>query len=719
MKFIKILPLIIFFSTNISAQTWVLTTLKKSKTKFEGYTAPSNFTSYKVDINKIMDILESTKLETDINLSNSQSYLDVALPNEDIIQFQIVEYKMLDTELSKKYPNLRTYYGKSLDKKSKIRIDWTFFGFRAMITQENKTIIINPIYKNNPNYLASYYIEDDFGYSDEFICQAKDTIIEIEPTKEPIEGNCKFKTLRLAISTMAQYSNHIGAKGPEDEEMLLSEIISTINQVNAIMENDIGIRLILINNTTSLFYYDKDTHPFNGTETLLSQNKKNTNKVIGADNFDIGHLFKKPAGGVAILKGVCKNGKASGTSGRGKSRSYHFRVILHEMGHQMGAAHTQNNDCNRANGSSVEPGSGSTLMGYPGVCKPNIIGKPDLYYHGKSLQQIWSHMSTKYCSTIINESNTAPTVDAGDEYTIPISTPFVLTSTYDDIDGDSVTIAWEQYDSEVGIMPPKSTNLVGPVFRSFPPSTSPKRYFPKINKIIENDLTSNWQCLPSVGRTMKFRVSARDNAVGGCIASDNTKITFSEESGPFIVQTPISNDTIWEGNSTKSVIWDVANTNTGDVNCQNIDILLSTDGGYHFYDTLAINIQNDGEALITLPNINTTKARFMVKASNNIFFAISSFDFEITEIDTSITQTINIGTELRVYPNPCIDKLYFNFSRQVKNISSLQIVNILGQQIKTFPIKSDTRFIDISDLKPNMYFIKSKSGVTLAKFIKK
>ena len=81
--------------------------------------------------------------------------------------------------------------------------------------------------------------------------------------------------------------------------------------------------------------------------------------------------------------------------------------------------------------------------------------------------------------------------------------------------------------------------------------------------------------------------------------------------------------------STETITWNVANTDNA-VNCTNVDLLLSIDGGELFSTTLASNVPNDGSEAILVPNLPTTTARVMVIAANGTFFDISDNDFTIT-----------------------------------------------------------------------------------------
>jgi len=214
-------------------------------------------------------------------------------------------------------------------------------------------------------------------------------------------------------------------------------------------------------------------------------------------------------------------------------------------------------------------------------------------------------------------------------YTIPISTPFILNANASDSNGDNLTYTWEQLDTEITAYPLESTATGGPAFRSIPPIVTSKRYFPNQATIISGLLSNPWEVLPSVGRTMRFGVNVRDNRInGGQSASKETVVTFVAGSGPFKV-TSQSTDVIWGAGTAQTITWDVANTNLAPVNCSFVNILLSTDAGLTFPTILASNVTNDGSHEIVVPNSATNKARIKVESAENIFYSINAKNITI------------------------------------------------------------------------------------------
>ncbi len=604
---------------------------------------PNLFRTIRADVPALKTLLFAAPDEMERPARHSGTVLAIPLPDGGFQRFRLVRYQMMEPELAAAYPEMATWHGVSDDKtRSTIRLDWTERGFHAMIRRPGSSYFIDPYAVGNLTDYVSYY-KNDYPQPDEaFICHTKEGLkdnFSPESPDVPKEGDCVFRSYRLAVATTGEYSNYHGADNPGESGLVLSAVMTAINRVNEVFERDLAIRLVLIAGTSAVFYYNAGTDPYtnNNGSAMLTENQNNLNAEIGSANFDIGHVFSTGGGGVAALNGPCGANKARGVTGLSNpiNDPFYIDYVAHEIGHQFGARHTFNNSCNnnRSNNTAMEPGSGSTIMAYAGICDPNVQLNSDDYFHGISLREIGIFVTLgngNVCDTPIAFNNAPPSVAAIDNYTIPAATPFVLTAVASDPDGDPLSYCWEQWDNEIGaVMPPASTNLQGPMFRSFEPSTSPQRYFPRLQDLVSN-MSPTWEVLPSVTRPMEFRVTVRDFAdmTAGCSEEVNMFVNVNAAAGPFLVTTPNTAVTWTEGQA-YTVNWDVALSNQAPVNCDSVAILLSYDGGFTYPVTLVSGTPNNGSAQIILPAGTTTTARVMVKANGNVFFDISDIDFII------------------------------------------------------------------------------------------
>ncbi|MCI5224350.1 MAG: hypothetical protein D3924_17195 [Candidatus Electrothrix sp. AR4] len=308
--------------------------------------------------------------------------------------------------------------------------------------------------------------------------------------------------------------------------------------------------------------------------------------------------------------------------------------MAHEIGHQFGANHTfngSNGSCfggNRHGSTAYEPGSGSTIMAYAGICgADDLQTHSDPIFHSASHDQIISNItigSGSTCGTSAVLANTVPTVDAGADFTIPVNTPFVLTGSA--TDDDTLNYLWEQRDlgSQADLVAVDDGQI--PLFRVYTSVSSGQRYFPKLATLTSNT-ADNAEKLPQMGRTMNFRLTARD-AQGG-VDADDMQVTVEGGSGPFRVTYPNAYTRVDPG-SEITVTWNVAGTDNAPVSTASVGIYLSVDGGLTWDTILAEPTPNDGSETVTLPIINTGQARIIVKAVDNIFFDISDSNFKIS-----------------------------------------------------------------------------------------
>jgi hypothetical protein len=617
----------------------------------------------------------------DANLSEMQAYLNsslrtnpagilLSLPNADgnIEEFEIKEASNFEPALQTQFNEIRSFSGKGItDKNALLRLSISPQGIQTMIFREGKEEeYIEPYTEDKLTY-AVFKSQRSAGElpwncytQDQQLSSALNQIVTDLPIGIARSGG-NLKILRLALSCNGEYSNYFGAfpTTPDRQARVMAAYNATLTRCNGIFEKDLAIHLQLIPTTTSVIYYDPATDPYSTTLSLWNSQLQSTlTSVIGDANYDIGHMFGSAGGGgnAGCIGCVCNAGKGSGITspadGIPQGDNFDIDYVAHEIGHQLGANHTFSMS-NEGTGVNKEVGSGITIMSYAGITSQDVAPHSIDIFHQASIQQIQNNITTKTCGTTftITGTNNTPVVAPLTNYTIPRSTPFYLTGLATDPDGDILTYCWEQNDNTTTTgtaSVASATKATGPNWISFRPTTSPTRLFPQLSTILTGgyvtgplpggDVGANIEALSSVARTLNFRLTVRDNApfssnslspeVGQTSFAD-VVITVNGTAGPFAVTAPNTNVS-WGAGTTQNITWSVNSTNLAPINCANVKITLSTDGGQTFPIILAESTPNDGTHPVTIPNNLSSTARIKVEAVGNIFFDISNSNFAIT-----------------------------------------------------------------------------------------
>ncbi|WP_422106728.1 immunoglobulin-like domain-containing protein [Winogradskyella sp.] len=594
------------------------------------------FQTFSLNVNALRQALNGVAQRNDFSVSSNTI---LSFPNAEgkLQRFSVKEASVMHPDLQSRFPDIRSYVGQGLDDASSvIRFSLSPYGFSGMILSTNgNNTFIEQVARGSDNYIA-FNRKNRIDYHNNFECEVTEQMNR-KVTSGFVMKNADdavLRTYRIAVSATGEYTQYHGGT----KAQALAAINTTMTRVNGIFEVDFNVTMILIANTDDVIYTSTATDPYGNTTSGYNSQLQNTlTSVIGEANYDIGHLFAnlQNNGNAGCIGCVCVNGqKGSGWSSLTIPEGDPFDVdyVSHEIGHQFGANHTWTFGGNEGTNVQMEPGSGSTIMGYAGITGgTDVQNNSDPYFHAASIEQITNYIKTTNCQTNTNTGNNVPNVNAGANYTIPRGTPFVLEGSATDADaGDVLTYCWEQYDENNASTTNPSVNATsGVAFRSFNPTTDTKRYFPRLETIKAGATSWQWEAVPNVARSLNFRLTVRDNvAGGGTNNSDDMVVTVNGTAGPFVVNTPNTNVT-WNAGTAQSVSWDVAGTTGNGINAATVDILLSTDGGDTYPITIASGVANDGSHDIIVPNNQGNQNRIMVRGSNNIFFDISNTNFTI------------------------------------------------------------------------------------------
>lgn len=714
-------------STIIFSQSkhWKLADIEKSNFSTDALkyrkSIPTNFKVYELDVQKFKNEILVAKI-------NESTIIE--LPTLDgIKRFSFKEASSLSKGLALKFPVIKSYVAQGIDDPSATaRFSFGTDGFHGVIFYTDKpSFYIDPYTKNYNSYIS--YSRSSLPQRDhDFSCEVDEQLdakkMVVSSQRNADDG--LLRIFRLALVCSGEYAQfHLNDQGiasdasdADKKAAVLSAMNTSMTRINGVYERDLGVRMEIVDNNDQVIFLDAATDGITdgSAGTMIGQVQTICDNTIGTANYDIGHIFSIGGSGLAGLGVVCVSGnKARGVTGivTPMGDPYDIDYVSHEMGHQFGANHTQNNPCNRNNSTAVEPGSASTIMGYAGICLPDVQNNSDDHFHSVSITEMWNKIQTSAsCAVTISTGNSAPVIVESEDYSIPKSTPFVLRGNASDVNSNNVlSYNWEQTDIEVAPMPPTSISTSGPAFRSNSSISSPNRYMPALPTVIAGSISSTWEVVPSVAREMNFSLVVRDNATGGGnSARDDMKVT-TVDITPFTVDGPSTNEE-WLVGSNQTLNWVVGATDQAPVNTQNVTILLSTDGGVTFPITLAANTPNDGSEAFVVPNNTTSSARIMIAAVDNIFYNVNSTNFTISEATASIKDVSFEGFNL--YPNPSNG----NFNLQFETISTalvkLQLFDLTGRLVREVQFSNvAARFsesISFKNTAKGLYLLKIKNG---------
>lgn len=668
--------------------------------------------------------------------------LQIPTPDGAMLSLKVWEESIMAKELAEKYPEIKNYTAVAVDNENvTAKINLTAFGFDAMVfSGKGKDYVIDPYTKSDNRYYLCYYKSDyakpagkihycannDDDKGPEDITHARFDLSDGSLPKVALKTNGATKRkYRLALACTGEYANAV-TPGTPTKPLVLSAMNTTMARVNGVYQREFGVTMELVaNNDQLIFLNSNDGYTNSSGVTMQGENQSKIDNVIGKVNYDIGHVFSTGGGGIADLESVCDfNAKARGVTGQAKPTGDLFDIdyVAHEMGHQFGATHTFNAATGACSGngtsiSAYEPGGASTIMGYAGICSGNdIANQSDDYFHAKSLDQVSSFITNLItggsCASTSSAGNTPPSVASINQtYAIPHLTPFELEAPLaSDADNNGITYCWEQYDLGDFGKSFNDTKQSGPLFRSFKPTASRWRVFPVLDSILNNNLNYLGEKLPEVDRTLDFKLTVRDmfNGTGTFnLSNDELRLNVTTSSGPFLVTAPNQSSDYWQIGSSQTITWDVAQTTTAPVNCSQVTILLSIDGGYTYPFTLVANTANDGSETITVPTgTNTNSARVKVKADGNVFFDVSNNNFKINNWPADIP-SVAFNNHITVFPIPATK--HINIVSDTNYSYDYGLYNAAGKRVSSGSFK-DFAIIDVSSVAAGMYTLRLHSS---------
>ncbi|MFZ1261339.1 MAG: reprolysin-like metallopeptidase, partial [Chitinophagaceae bacterium] len=579
----------------------------------------------------------------------------ISLPNADgsIEQFEVYEASNFEPALQAQFPEIRAYSGRGItDKAATLKLSISPQGIQTMVFRANGPNEYIEPYSQDHTVYAAFKSQRKKGELP-WVCSTPDQQMaqDLNQRVSRVESSTgELKTMRLAQSCNGEYANYFGATSAAQVALVLAAYNATLTRCNGCYEKDLAIHLNLIPTTTNVIYYDPATDPYTSLGNWNNQLAAALLANIGEANYDIGHMFGASGGGgnAGCIGCVCVDGQkgrgiTSPADGIPQGDNFDIDYVAHEVGHQMGGNHTFSMS-SEGTGVNKEVGSGITIMGYAGITAQDVAPHSIDIFHQATIQQIQANMAGKTCpvTTSLSGINATPVVAAVSNYTIPVTTPFALTGSATDADaGDVLTYCWEQNDNSTttgAASVASPTKVTGPNWLSFPATTSSTRLMPRISTILSGasvtgplaggDAGANIEALSSVARTLNFRLTVRDNrpyngtAIGQTQFTDMV-VTVDATTGPFLITTQNS-AVSYQGGSTQTVAWSVNGTTGAPINCANVKISFSTDGGITFPTVLAASTPNDGTEDITIPVGLTTTGRIKVEAIGNIFFDINN-----------------------------------------------------------------------------------------------
>jgi hypothetical protein len=673
------------------------------------------------------------------SLEQGHNVVELQIPdnNGNFDSFNIYRYDIMDSVLADKYPEVRTYKGISQsERKKSVYISTTSLGIKIILRNSESEDELIDLVDTTKQLYAVFNREDAIKRNnqvDRIGCLGVETgnkavVKSMINNLVSTRSDGKIREYRFAVATTIEYSKYylrrtsnMQADMRTKKAIILSAVVQSVLRLNSVLESDLGIRLKLVANNDKILFIDDDDFSNNNAYALLEESQKVIDTEIGFDNYDLGHTMSTGAGGMASLGGLGTNRKAKGVTGSSVPMGdrYDIDFVLHEVGHQLGANHTFTNYHNGAvsYGTVYEPGSGSTIMGYAGISKPNVQDYADAYFHFISLEEMKIVIQGQnHSGKIVEEKLPVPKVNGGKDYVIPLGTPFKLEGTVANGYDMQLVYTWEQADRGLLNQPPQSHYKEGANFRSIQPSESSVRYFPAYIDVLEGKLKTEWEVLPTVDREMHFVFTARDlsNYNGGVTASDGMALRIANV-GPFEITqfgNVNSNGMIEVNEGGKTTIkWSAFGTDSNGINTKFIDIYLSKDDGVS-YELIKKAVFNNGSTEVNIPYGLADQCRILLQPIDNVYYAVSkSFKIVSSVSDKGVINALN--KNILIYPNPVVQNTFVSFKSTSGQEIVITLYDLSMRQVYKKHFLNKEKFhqeIDLGNLERGVYVITVEDG---------
>lgn len=661
--------------------------------------------------------LDHQALLDHVNHHLNQTHKDFApftlmlpLPDGSFKKYILEESPVMEEGLAAKFPEIKTFKG--YNGADYMRMSISPYSFSAFIISPEGDIIIEAPDRTKVNEYAVFYGKNielrdplsiscgtlDLGTSATAdVAKDQKSIKPRSPQADPVD----LRTYRVAIACTGEWGSSLNLGGGTVQSAI-DKMVSSLSYINAVYEKEVAVHLNLITNNDKLIFLEPVTDPYGNPTSggaTLGINTDVITGTVGRAAYDVGHVFTigcTDVGGVAFLGSVCRGNKGGGvTCWYTSDIAYvNLRIVCHEMGHQFNASHTFSNCNGNESATSYEPGSGTSIMSYSGLCggalnvESGNLPHPN-YFHTNSVERIYFYTrqaegSTCGVQTATNNTFPEPRILFPTGLSIPIRTPFFLRGDATDEQNDALTYNWEQYDAG-GYGPALGEPLLdqeGPLFKSVFPGNSPMRVVPTWNTVLTRANFERTEVLPTVDRKITFRFNVRDNYPGsGAVKTKEVYFNAVESAGPFKVTYPNVQtvDKLYSG-SCNQIRWDVANTNKSPVNCQAVNIyLMPNRTNPNIMIPLLMNTENDGEALVTVPDslVGMIRARIIIEAADNIFFDASDGDIRILADSVASQLNFSVSPKNFVFCIPdAIDLDIFSCTSSLQNGQiALQVIS--------------------------------------------